>query len=82
VRALTLADVQRVGRGGLKPTTAPLGLYLPTEAPQRAPAPASPTWRRWWQGYKGDAAAAKAEAFDATPANLDARTQHPASSAA
>jgi zinc protease len=27
------------------------------------------------QGYKGDAAVAQAEAFDATPANLDARTQ-------
>ena len=41
----------------------------------RAGAGSASTWRRWCKGYKGDAAAAQAEAFDATPANLDARTQ-------
>ena len=52
-----------------------VGVYQPTDKPQRAPAPARPDVAELDKDYKGDAAAAQAEAFDATPANLDARTQ-------
>ena len=75
VRALTLADVQRVARERLLRANRTVGLYLPTEAPQRAPAPARADVAALVKDYKGDPAAAQAEAFDATPANLDARTQ-------
>lgn len=75
MRALTLADVNRVAQARLVPDNRTIGTYLPTEAPRRAPDPVLVQVAPMVQGYKGDAAAAQAEAFDATPANLDARTQ-------
>jgi zinc protease len=74
VRQVTLADVQRVAEAYLKPANRTLGLYVPTEAPQRAPAPAKVDLAQSLQQFKPQAAAAKVEAFDATPANIDART--------
>jgi zinc protease len=75
VRKLTLADVQRVANERLVRDNRTVGLYLPTERPLRAPAPARTDVAALLKDYKGDPAAAQAEAFDATPANLDARTQ-------
>ncbi|MCW5656174.1 MAG: insulinase family protein [Burkholderiaceae bacterium] len=75
VRKLTLADVQRVANERLLRANRTVGLYLPTDKPQRAPAPARTDVAALVKDYKGDPAAAQAEAFDATPANLDARTQ-------
>ena len=40
VQQVTLADVQRVAEAYLRPSNRTLGMYLPTDAPQRAPAPA------------------------------------------
>ena len=40
VRDVKLADVQRVAEAYLRPSNRTLGIYLPTEQPQRAPAPA------------------------------------------
>jgi zinc protease len=79
MRQLTLADVQRVAAQRLVPDNRTVGTYLPTDAPRRAPARQLVDVAPMVQGYKGDAAVAQAEAFDPTPANLDARTgQHPA----
>ncbi|KPF70341.1 zinc protease [beta proteobacterium AAP99] len=75
VRKTTLADVQRVATSYLLPDNRTIGLYLPTEKPVRAPAPAFVDVPPMVAGYKGDAALAQAEAFDPTPANLQARMQ-------
>ncbi len=75
MRALKLADVQRVALAYLKPDSRTLGSYLPTDDPQRAPAPALVDVAPMVLGYRGDSAVAQAESFDATPANLDARSQ-------
>ncbi len=75
VKKLTLADVQRVARERLLPDNRTVGTYIPTDKPQRAPAPARVDVAALVKDYKGDATGAQAEAFDATPANLDARTQ-------
>ena len=75
VKALTLADIQRVADQRLLPDNRTVGTYLPTEHPQRAPAPARVDVAALLKNYHGNAAAAQVEAFDATPANLDARTQ-------
>ena len=75
VREVKLAEVQRVAEAYLLPSNRTLGLYLPTEAPQRAPAPAKADVAKELQQFKPQAAAAQVEAFDATPANIDARTQ-------
>jgi zinc protease len=75
VRAAALADVQRVAVERLLPANRTLGVYLPTDKPLRAPAPAAVDVAAEMKGFKPAAAAAQAERFEATPANIDARTQ-------
>jgi zinc protease len=74
---VTPADVQRVAAAYLKPANRTLGFFVPTVAPDRATIPAvAPTdVAAMVIGYKGRAAAASGEAFDASPANIDARTK-------
>jgi zinc protease len=73
---LTLADVQRVADERLVRDNRTVGL-LPAhrQAPARAGPACAATWPALVKDYKGDPAVTQAEAFDATPANLDARTQ-------
>ncbi len=75
VRGVQLADVQRVAEQYFRPSNRTLGTYLPTEAPQRAPVLARVDLAEVMQEFKPRAAAAKVEAFEATPTNIDARTQ-------
>ncbi len=75
VKALTLADVQRVARQVLVSSNRTLGEYIPTAAPERALAPARVDVSAQFKDFKPAAQAAQAEAFDASPANIDARTQ-------
>lgn len=75
VRAVSLADLQRVAAQYLLPANRTVALYEPTAAPQRAPAPAVVDVATLLQGYTGAEAGEQVEAFDASPANLDARTQ-------
>ena len=75
VRDLTLADVQRVAEQRLLPSNRTLGLYLPTDKPTRAPAPAKVDVAAELKAFKPQEAAAAVAAFDATPANIDKLTQ-------
>ncbi len=76
VRNLTLADVNRVATNYLLRDNRTLGTYIPTEKPTRPPAPATVNVADLVKDYKGDAAAAQTEAFDASPANIDQRTEN------
>ena len=75
VRQATLADVQRVARQFLLPDNRTVAIYRPVAQIARAPTPARVDVAAQLQGFKGDSTAALAEAFEATPANLEARTQ-------
>ena len=75
VRDLTLDTVNRVASSYLLRSNRTLGTYIPTEKPVRAPAPAMVDASAVVKGYKGDAAAAQTETFDAAPANIDKRTE-------
>lgn len=75
VKAIKLADVQRVAEQVLLPSNRTLGQYVPTDSPVRAPAPARVDVAAALRDFKGDQQAAAVEAFDASPANIDARTQ-------
>ena len=75
VKALSVADVQRVAQQVLVSSNRTLGQYVPTAAPQRAPMPARVDVAQALKGFKGEAAAAEIESFVASPANIDARTQ-------
>ena len=75
VRDVALADVQRVAVQRLLPDNRTLGTYLPTEKPQRAPAPEKVDVQAQLKAFKPQAAQASVEAFDATPTVIDQRTQ-------
>jgi zinc protease len=75
VRDAPLADVQRVAEQYLLPANRTLGTYLPTDAPVRAPALGRVDLAKEMSEFKPQVAAVKVEAFEATPANIDSRTQ-------
>ncbi len=75
VKAAKLEDVQRVAQQVFVNSNRTLGQYVPTAAPVRAPAPERVDVAAQLKDFKGQATAAQAEAFDASPANIDARTQ-------
>ena len=52
-----------------------LGQFIPDAKPDRAPAPPAVDVAAMVKDYKGDASVAAGEAFEPTPANLEARTQ-------
>jgi zinc protease len=75
IKAVKLADIQRVANERLKPDNRTVGVYLPTEKPDRSPAPARVDVLALLKDFKGDTTAATVESFEATPANIEARTQ-------
>jgi zinc protease len=75
VRSIKLGDVQRFATEHLVPANRTLGVYLPTDKPLRAPPPVAADLAQEMKSFVPQAAAAAAERFEATPANIDARTQ-------
>jgi len=74
VRAVTPADVQRVAQAYIKPSNRTMGVFVPTPKPDRAEIPPLPDIAALVKDYKGDTTMTLGEAFDASPANIDART--------
>ncbi|HEY2864628.1 MAG TPA: pitrilysin family protein [Casimicrobiaceae bacterium] len=74
-RALTPADVDHAAAAYFKASNRTVGEFIPDARPDRAPTPPTDDIAAMVNGYKGDPAVAAGETFDATPANLDARTQ-------
>ena len=75
LRAVKTADVQRVWAAYFKPSNRTTGIFQPTKDPDRAEVPARPDVAALVKDYKGDALKEEGEAFDPSPANIDARTQ-------
>ncbi len=73
LRAVTVADVQRVAVAYFKPANRVLGVFLPTRHPDRAAIPPPPDLAQALANYRGGKALAAGEAFDPTPANIEAR---------
>jgi zinc protease len=75
LRAVTLDDVDRVAATYLKPSNRTWGEYLPTATPERVVVPAAPPIAEMLAGLDLRSTIAAPERFDATPENLEARTQ-------
>src|SRR5215813_4274851 len=74
LKKVTAADVQRVAAAYLKPTNRTVGLFIPTEKPDRADIPPTPDVSALVKDYKGSAVVAEGEAFDPSPSNIETRT--------
>jgi len=75
LRAVKTADVQRVWSAYFKPTNRTAAYFYPTKTPDRVEVPTAPDVVAMVKDYKGDAAKAVGEEFEATPQNIEARTQ-------
>ncbi len=74
LKAVTPADVQRVASAYLKPDNRATVAFVPNEKPDRAEIPEAPEVQTLVRDYRGTQKVAEGEAFDARPANIDART--------
>jgi zinc protease len=76
IKKVTAADVQRVAAAYLKPDNRTVGLFYPTEKPDRAEIPqvTDADIVNMTKNYKGNATLVAGEAFDPSPSNIDART--------
>jgi len=75
LRTVKTADVQRAWTRYFKPANRTAGVFYPTKTIDRTDMPASPDVAALLKDYKGDAAKEAGETFDATPANIEARTR-------
>jgi zinc protease len=75
LRAVKTADVQRVWASYFKASNRTAALFYPTKTADRAEVPSPPDVVALVKDYKGDAAKSVGEEFEATPANIEARTQ-------
>ncbi len=76
IKKVTTVAVRNVAEKYLKTSNRTLGLFIPTATPDRAEISAPVSVAELVKDYKGQAAVAQGEAFDASPANIDARTTH------
>jgi zinc protease len=75
LKAVSAEDVQRTAAYYTKPANRTVGLFIPTDAPDRAEIPRPPDVAALLEGYTGGAAVAIGEAFVASPENIEARTR-------
>ncbi|TMI15444.1 MAG: insulinase family protein [Betaproteobacteria bacterium] len=75
LRKLGLENVQRVAEHYLKPANRVLGVFVPTERPERAEIPAATGLEEALAAYRADDTKSLelGEAFDPSPANIESR---------
>jgi zinc protease len=74
IKNATTADVDNFTRTYLLPSNRTVGLFIPTDKPQRAQVPPMPDVAALVKDYKGSETVAQGEAFDPSPTNIDKRT--------
>ncbi|MDB4882385.1 MAG: peptidase protein, partial [Gemmatimonadetes bacterium] len=75
LEAVKPADVQAVATKYLKPSNRTVGVFLPTEKPDRSTIPPLASVDQMVSGYKGHAVVQAGETFDASPSNIESRTR-------
>ena len=73
LKQVTPDDVQRMATTYFKLSNRTVGVFIPTEKPDRSEIPAHPDVTAMLKDYKGEAAVAMGEAFDPSPANIESR---------
>ncbi len=75
VEKVTAKDVQRVAEKYFLTSNRTVGLFIPTEKPQRTPLPEQPDVAVLLKDYKGQAALTEGEKFEPTPENIEKRVK-------
>jgi len=77
LRKVTTEDVKRVAENYFKQSNRTLGIFAPTEKPDRAEIPnvKDADVAAMVKDYKGDALVAQGEVFDPSPANVESRVK-------
>jgi zinc protease len=74
IEKVTPEEVRTVAAHYLQRNNRTVGMYIPTPKPERVPIPSTPDVDTLVSNYKGRETIAAGEAFDVSPANLEART--------
>jgi len=74
IKNVSVEDVIRVAKQYLKPDNRTVGVFIPTEKPERSEIPATPDVDAMVKDYKGTQTIAQGEVFDPSPANIESRT--------
>ncbi len=75
IAAVTAEDLNRVAKQYFPAHNRTVGLFIPSETPQRSTIPSVASIAEVVKDYRGGNAIASGEAFDPTPENIDARTK-------
>jgi len=75
IEKVTPKEVQEVAQRYLRRENRTLGVFIPTDKSEKTEVPVKPDLAKLLDGYKGREELAVGEAFDVSPANIDARTQ-------
>jgi zinc protease len=75
IEQVTPAAVQAVAAKYLQRNNRTVGIFIPTTKPERVPVPSTPDVKSLVSNYKGRQAISAGEAFEATPASIEARVQ-------
>ena len=75
VEKVTPAEVKAAAEKYLQRNNLTIGLFLPTEKAQRIEVTPTPSLNEMLANYKGRADQSQGEAFDVSPANIEARTK-------
>ena len=75
IAAVTVEDVNRVARTYFKPSNRTIGRFIPTDNAERVQIAQAPPAAEALKGFVGKAAMTAGETFDASHANIAARTQ-------
>jgi zinc protease len=75
IEKVTPQEVREVAKKYLRRENRTLGLFIPTDKSQKTEIPPSPDLAKLLDGYKGRGELELGEAFDVSPANIDARSQ-------
>ncbi len=73
IERVTPESVKAVAARYLKRNNRTVGVFIPTDKPERVPVPPPPDVKALVAGYQGRSAMAEGEAFESTPANIEAR---------
>jgi len=73
IAAVTRDEVQRAATAYLRPANRTLGIFVPRDKAERVEIPPAPDVAAMLKDFRGGAEVAAGEAFDPTPANLEAR---------